>query len=105
MFGGPISELAYGNQVLDTIFGLVTCGTGTAGAIFSLQDNPPSDTLDIVSAVLFPLPWAASFLCFSALVDSSSGLSVALKIVIDIAGDLDLDAFSSDGSQLQLQQA
>lgn len=101
--GEPIPELAYGNQVLDTIFGLVTCGTGTAGAIFSLQDIPPSDTLDIVSAVLFPLPWAASFLCFSVVVDVSSGLSVPLKMLIDVVGDLDLSVFSSDGSQLQLQ--
>jgi hypothetical protein len=102
--GETMPELAYGDQVLDTIFGLVTCGTGTAGAIFSLQDTPPSDALDIVSAVLFPLPWAASFLCFSAVVDVSSGLSVPLKMLIDVAGDLDLSVFSSDGSQLQLQE-
>jgi hypothetical protein len=102
--GGPIPELAYGNQIIDTIFGLVTCGTGTAGAIFSLQDNPPSDTYDIVSAALFPLPWAASFLCFSVIAKGSDNLSVVLKCVIDVLGDLDFSIPSSDVSQLQLHE-
>jgi hypothetical protein len=78
------SLLSRVQQLLDSIFGLVTCGTGTAGAVFSNEG-----VVDVASAFCWPLPWGTSFLCLPSVVDGSSGASFVVKVVIDCIGDVD----------------
>jgi len=92
----PGNMVTYASQIWDVITGAVTCGTGIAGAVIS-----EGDFNDIFSAAVFPLPWAASFLCFPAVVNSSEKITVIVKIVIDWIGDYD---FSGPGWNVALPQ-
>jgi len=73
-----------------TVLGAGMFGTGLASAVMGLNDNPPTaNRYDVAAAVLGPLPLLTTYpLLVKDSVESSDGVTLAVKLLIDDLGDI-----------------
>jgi hypothetical protein len=73
-----------------TMAGAAIFGTGLAGAIKGLHDNPATaNGYTVAASVLGPLPLLTTFpLLLDDSVESSEGVTLAIKLLIDDVGDI-----------------